>query len=124
MAFGCMPYGLVTSNIITYNLKDFYHETGTGCCGCIETVGKWMVVAPAHLLTGAIVVPLMAVYDAAMVCFFALANLFTACTIEELRDRFCGHFTSLMYMPNEMRNHLVAGCFTPIIYHGANVLTG
>lgn len=122
MAFECMPYGTNLSAKIYQNLNEFYNHTGTGCCGCMETIGKWILVAPAHFLTGLIAVPLFIIYDAAMVCFFALANLFTAFTIEELRDRFTGHLYSFVMLPNDSRAHLIASLFTPIVYHGADVV--
>lgn len=122
MTFECMPYGTNVSTNIFDQLKRFYNDTGSGCCGCMETAGKWIVVAPAHLLTGLIAAPLLMIYDAVMVCFFALANLVTVFTIEELRDRFCGHLFSLFNLPNEARTHVIAGLCTPIAYHGNRVV--
>jgi hypothetical protein len=122
MAFDCMPYGTNTANNMFTSLYNFYNDTGEGCCGCMETLAKWVVVAPAHLLSGALAVPALMVYDLVMACFFALANLCTAFTIEELRDRLCGHFTSFLTLPNRARDHLIAACFTPVVYHGMRVI--
>jgi hypothetical protein len=122
MAFECIPYGTNVSANIYIKLNQFYNHNHEGCCGCMETVGKWILVAPAHLLTGIIAVPLLMIYDLAMTCFFTLANLCTLCMIEELRDRFCGHLFSLFSLPNDARTHVIAGLCTPIAYHGQNVI--
>ena len=122
MAFECMPYGLNVSQDIGYKLEEFYTNTGEGCLGCMEKMGKWIVVAPAHLLTALIVDPALMIYDLVMALFFAAANLVTAFSIKELRDRFCGHSMSFFMTPNSMREHLIQGLFTPCAYHGAKVM--
>lgn len=122
MSASCMPYGVNVSAKIYEQLQNFYNDTDDGCCGIMQTIGKWILVVPAHLITGLVAVPLLMCYDLAMVCLFALGNLFTAFTMQGMRDRFCGHFVSLFHLPNESRNHAVACLFTPIAYHGNRVL--
>lgn len=122
MAFACMPYGQNVSDRVYNKLNHFYNDTGEGCCGCMETAAKWVVVAPAHLLTAAFLIPALMIYDLAMTAFFALANLCTVCIIKELRDRFLGHGMSLLLGPNAIRYHQIVGLFLPCAYRGNEII--
>jgi hypothetical protein len=124
MTFDAVPYGVNLTAQCYEVSKQWYlkSEATAGCKGVMERGMKACLVSPAHLITAALITPITMIYDLVLATFFLLANLCTALTFDELRERLISHVYSFANSPMEAIRNLMAALCPPIAYRGEDAI--
>lgn len=93
-----------------FDLKKWHQAPSTNPCagGFLEVAGKWVTVAIGHLVTAAVLIPALWIYDLAVSTIMAVACIFTCCLIDEVTDAWVKHTYSVLALPYWAIAHLIA----------------